>query len=1220
MNLSIGKKIAVGFLLALTALVAISLVSHRNITELNNDAHWVTHTMDVLDGLERTYTGLLEAQGSARDYELLGEASFQVAFKAASDDVNRQIQTLRTLTSDNADQQQRLDKLQSMISNRLEISQKLMDLRQAKAANLDAQTVAIVLEGEKQTEVIHQLILEMEGEERQLLGERQKRAANRVQLTFSTITYGTLLAFLLVAGTGLLITKSITSPLQSLRDGAAKLGSGNYDHRVAVNSQDEVGHLARVFNQMAEQIQARQLTQEEQDWLKTSLGRFGAIFQGQRDLALVCQAILKELASLLDARHSVLYMANPASEAPGLTLGASYACDDPSLKLKPGEGLVGQCLLEKQRILLEEVPADYIKINSVLGQARPAGIIVLPALFEGQVKAVIELASFRRFTAIQLAFLDQLAGSIGVVLNTIEAGARTGELLRLSQALAVSLQQQQTELSEKNQELEAQTDRLRQSEQRLQEQQEELKQANEEMEQTNEELQQANEEMAEKATLLAEQKKEMERTNREIEQAREALEGKARQLALTSKYKSEFLANMSHELRTPLNSLLILSKMLEENTTANLTEKQVQYAQTIRSSGNDLLELINDILDLSKIESGAVEVESDEVRFPELARLVESTFRHMAENKKLGFHVHLDPQLPRSMTTDARRLEQVLKNLLSNAFKFTEKGSVELKVRVATSGWEKTCAPLNEAASVVAFTVTDTGIGIPEDKQQIIFEAFQQAEAGTARKYGGTGLGLSISRELARLLGGSLQVESIPGQGSSFTLYLPATISAGQVQLMLAQRQAGQAEPQPAPNLPRQSENPVPAPAEAEAGPVEDDRENLRPADLVLLIIEDDRNFARVLMEFAREKRFKVVVARNAAQGIALADRFKPAAITLDLHLPDNDGWVVLDRLKHDARTRHIPIHIISVEEERERGLKLGAVSFLQKPVTKETLDNALNETIEFINRPIKALLIVEDDPVQRQSLVELIGNGDVHTNAVGTAAEALTVLETLHFDCLVLDLNLPDLGGTELIREIHKKFGHRSPPVIVYTGKELTRKEETELRMISESIIIKDVRSPERLLDETALFLHRVQTRLPESKRRMIEQVQKKDSVLSGRKVLVVDDDVRNIFAITSALESHQMQVFYAESGQAGIEMLQKHPDTEAVLMDVMMPEMDGYEAIHHIRQIERFKKLPIISVTAKAMKGDREKCLQAGASDYLTKPVDMDQLRSLLRVWLYK
>ena len=1218
MNLSIGKKIAAGFAIALAVLTAIGIVSHRNLAQLNADSQWVTHTLDVLQKLESTYLGVVEAQSSARGYEFLPEATFKQNFANASAEINRGLRALRTLTADNPHQQQRLEKLEPLLASRLETSRKIMDLVHPGAATQDPQIVTMVQEGQKETDEAHRLISEMEDEERQLLGQRQKRAGDSAQSTSSTIIYGTMLAFLLVAGTGLVIARSITSPLRALGDGAARIGEGDYGHRVAVDSKDEVGHLATAFNQMAEQVQKRQLTQEEQDWLKTSLTRFAALLQGQRDPAVVSQSVLKELATLLDAPHLVLYV--PDSTEAGLRLAASYAADNPRPRLKPGEGLVGECFVEKRRIVLDEVPADYIKIGSALGAAKPASIVVLPAVFEGNVKAIIEMAAFHRFTEIQLAFLNQLAENFGVVLTTIEAGVRTEQLLKESTALSRSLQRQQAELNEKNQELEAQTDRLRQSEQRLQEQQAELEQTNEEMEQTNEELNQANAEMEEKATLLAEQKHEVERINREVEHAKKALEDKAGQLTLTSKYKSEFLANMSHELRTPLNSLLILSKMLSENSAGNLTEKQVQYAETIVSSGNDLLELINDILDLSKIESGAVDIHADELAFDMVAQSVESGFRHVAETKKLEFHVTRDPQLPRQMSTDQRRLEQVLKNLLSNAFKFTSHGSVELKIKPASHGWDRDCTTLNQAKSVISFAVVDTGIGIPKDKQQIIFEAFQQADAGTSRKYGGTGLGLSISRELSRLLGGSLQVESVEDQGSTFTLYLPSELPFEFTSALLKERQEGKETQRPRSSVPAPEPVPTIEPIAEDPGAPPDDRANLEPGDQVLLIIEDDRNFARVLMDFARERKFKAVVAREAAQGIALACQLKPAAITLDLRLPDNDGWVVLDRLKHDARTRHIPVHVISVEEERERSLRLGAVSYLQKPVTKESLDEVLSQTIDFIKRPVKTLLIIEDDAVSRESLVELVGNGDVQSTAVGRASEALAALENAHFDCIVLDLGLPDMGRAELIREIHKRFGHRSPPIVVYTGKQLTRQEETELRKISESIIIKDARSPERLLDETALFLHRVQNRLPESKRRMIEQVQKNDSVLSGRKVLVVDDDVRNIFAIASALENYQMQVFYAETGQAGLDQLQAQPGIDAVLMDVMMPGMDGFEAIRRIRQMEQFKKLPIISVTAKAMKGDREKCIEAGASDYITKPVDMDQLRSLLRVWLYR
>jgi signal transduction histidine kinase/DNA-binding response OmpR family regulator/CHASE3 domain sensor protein len=1204
MRLSIGNKIAIGFALGLVALTIISLISYRNINELKADAGWVSHTLEVQQHLEGLNAGVLEAQGSVRGYEFLPENSLRDKFQTASAGIHHELQTIRSLTADNQHQQQRLDELEPMISNRLEISQQVMDARQS--ASNGTETAAMVEAGQKQIDQIRGLIVEMEDEESQLLAERQVKSASASRMTSATISYGTWLAFVMVGGLGVLVARSITRPLRILRDGAVKIGGGDYAHRVEVHSKDEVGELAAVFNQMAGQVQQRQASQEEQDWLKTSLARFAAVFQGQRDPGIVCQTILNELATLLDARHSVLYVSESVAGETVLKLLASYACDQPRAQLKPGDGLVGQCFLDKKRIYLRQVPGDYVKIRSALGQAGPAGIVVQPAVFEDRVKAVLELASFREFTEIQLVFLAQLAESIGIVLNTIEAGQRTEELLKQSQLLSSTLQ--------------SQTERLRESERQLQQQQEELKQSNEELEQSNEELQQSSEEIEEKANLLADQKKEVERTNQEIEQARTALEEKARQLALTSKYKSEFLANMSHELRTPLNSLMILSKMLAENSGSNLSDKQVQYARTIYSSGNDLLELINDILDLSKIESGTVEIEPDEMGFPELTQFVEDTFRHVAENKKLAFQVELDPRLPRTINTDVRRLQQVVKNLLSNSFKFTEKGSVELKINAVTSGWDAQCETLNHIGKAIAFAVKDTGIGIPLEKQQIIFEAFQQADAGTARKFGGTGLGLSISREIARLLGGSLRVESEPEQGSTFTLYLPPEVSAEHVQGLLKRRQDAAVAPKPVSAVPARDEIPAVLPHETGTGAAADDRANLQPGDLVLLIIEDDRNFANVLMEFAREKKFKAVVANTAAQGIVLASQIKPAAITLDIRLPDNDGWMVLDWLKHDPKTRHVPVHIVTVEEERDRSLRLGAVSFLQKPVTKETLEDALTQTIEFINRPVKKLLVVEDDPVQRQNIVDLIGNGDVVATAVGTAGQALAALEESRFDCVVLDLGLPDMRGAQLIGEIQKKHGHRAPPVIIYTSKELTRAEETELRKVSESIIIKDVRSPERLLDETALFLHRVQARLPESKRRMIEQVQKNDSVLSNRKVLVVDDDVRNIFAITSALESYKMQVHYAENGQAGIDMLQKNPDIEAVLMDVMMPEMDGFEAIRRIRQMEPFKKLPIISVTAKAMKGDREKCLQAGASDYITKPVDMDQLRSLLRVWLYR
>ncbi|NOT53596.1 MAG: response regulator [Deltaproteobacteria bacterium] len=743
-----------------------------------------------------------------------------------------------------------------------------------------------------------------------------------------------------------------------------------------------------------------------------------------------------------------------------------------------------------------------------------------------------------------------------------------------------------------------QTRSLRASESHLKEQQEELQQINEELEEKSELLTRHNIEVAQK--------------HQEVEQARQALEEKAEQLALTSKYKSEFLANMSHELRTPLNSLLILSQQLADNPDANLTEKQVRFSQTIHGAGTDLLTLINDILDLAKIESGSVTLEVREVRFSDLHNDLLRTFQPIADNKQVAFTVDLDAQLPRTITTDDTRLQQILKNLLSNAFKFTSHGQVSLRISPATAGWKPEITTLATASRVLSFTIQDTGIGIPADKQKVIFEAFQQADGSTSRRYGGTGLGLTISRELTMLLGGDLSLtSSASGEGSTFTLFLPIAdlgvpISEG-------------AFPHSALTTPRLKapQSPIRTPRLLE---VADDRDTLQPEDRVLLIIEDDANFARILLERAKQVGFKGLVALEGMQGLTFAQQFKPAAITLDLNLPDVNGWVVLDRLKVDSTTRHIPVHIISADAEQERGLQQGAFAYLTKPTSREALEAAFSRIGHFLERRVRHLLVVEDDDAQRQSILELVGNGDVIGTAVGSGGEALTLLDTQSFDCMVLDLRLPDMSGFQLLAEMQRKPHLQTLPVIIYTGKELTHNEERQLQRFTQTIIIKDVRSPERLLDETALFLHRVASNLPEPKRRIIERLHQTDSILAGKKILIVDDDVRNLFALTALLERHQIEVVTVESGVAALQALETTSDIQAVLMDIMMPDMDGYEATRTIRQQPQWRTLPIIALTAKAMKGDREKCIEAGASDYISKPVNNEQLLSLLRVWLYR
>ncbi|WP_284317248.1 response regulator, partial [Methylobacterium gnaphalii] len=988
------------------------------------------------------------------------------------------------------------------------------------------------------------------------------------------------------------LAANLTTQVRAIAEVATAVTKGDLARSISVEASGEVASLKDNINEMIRNLRDTTLKNAEQDWLKTNLAKFTRMLQGERDLATVSNLILSEIASLVSAQRGVFYMVEDEGGEPVLDLTASYAFTERknlSNRYHLRQGLVGQCAFEKKRILLTNVPGDYITIGSALGEAPPLNIIVLPVLFEQEVRAVIELASFNRFSETHQSFLDQLTESIGIVLNTIAANMRTEGLLKQSQLLTGELQSRQEELKKTNDRLELQAASLQQSEDLLKSQRERLQQTNEELE--------------EKARLLEIQKREVEGKNREVSVAKTALEEKAEQLSLTSRYKSQFLANMSHELRTPLNSLLILSKLLSENRDGNLTDKQREFAKTINAAGTDLLSLINDILDLSKIESGTVSLEIGDVALLDLVENLDRTFRQLAEERHLAFVIDVEPGLPRSLRTDSKRLQQVLRNLLSNAFKFTEKGTVSLKIGSAEG------SPLRAGSQWMALSVADTGIGIAEDKQRIIFEAFQQADGTTSRKYGGTGLGLAISREIARLLGGEIVVESRIGSGSTFTLFLPfeppvqvapgrgseVTEGSGTSTLMGRQPNAAMA-------------------LSASA----DDRHAIHPGDHIVLIVEDDAMFASVLLELARERGFKGLIAQDGAGALSLAHRFKPHAITLDIGLPDMDGWALLDLLKNDPRTRHIPIHVISVNDEKKRGLRAGAFGFLEKPVEREGLMRALERSKEFITRPVRNLLLVEDDENQRASITALLSEEDVKIFGVGTASAALEALIGGRFDCAIIDLGLPDIGGSELIEQIRASQGGEELPIIVYTGRELTAAEEQQLRQTASTIILKDTRSSERLLDETALFLHRAIASVPVDEQIVLER--KDVSSLQGCRVILVDDDLRNIFSLTSALEQHGLEVLFAENGQDGIALLKTNPNIDAMLIDIMMPGMDGYETMRMIRAQSAFQSLPLIAVTAKAMKGDREKCLEAGASDYVSKPIDMDQLLAVLRVQLAK
>jgi HAMP domain-containing protein/signal transduction histidine kinase/CheY-like chemotaxis protein len=1081
------------------------------------------------------------------------------------------------------------------------------------------------------------------------------------------------------------LAANLTTQVRAITEVTTAVAAGDLTKKITVEAAGEVAELKDNVNEMIRNLKETTRKNTEQDWLKTNLTKFTQFLQGQKELVPVAKLILSELAPLVNSQHGAFYVATypEGSTEPVMRLLTSYAYRERrgiTNEFRLGEGLVGQCALEKERILIVDVPHDYIRINSGLGEAPPYNIVVLPVVFEGQVKAVVELASFSSFSDIHLTFLDQLTESIGIVLNTIEANMRTGALLSQSQSLTQELQAQQQELTETNHRLEQQARSLQSSEELLKEQQEEL--------------QQTNKELQEKARLLAEQKAEVEQKNREIDFARRAVEEKAEQLALTSKYKSEFLANMSHELRTPLNSMLILSKMLSENRESTLSTKQIEFAETIYSSGADLLALINEILDLSKIESGAMAVEVREVSLARLCDDMERTFRQVANEAGLDFDIACVKNLPDAIHTDSKRLQQVLKNLLSNAFKFTDEGSVSMRIEPVEHAYFES-ETLREADQVIAFTVADTGIGIPADKQRIIFEAFQQADGTMSRAYGGTGLGLSISREIARLLGGEIQLESEPGKGSVFTLFLPATyrasasvneteVDGGSAESTRKHASGGdgatrniwmsagteaqekreeasppmeetkppkgqetettedsdrpesrepsapgdQAEEEEAPDTAEEEDNDsghsrlmssdkvVEAPEES----IDDDRLNIRSGDQVLLIVEDDPRYARILLDTAHDKGFKGVVATHVEMAMQLARRYRPDAITLDIQLPGVHGLVFLDQIKHDPDLRHIPVQIVSVADELPRKRRRGAVSQVLKPSSPEGLSAHFEQIRALMERKDRRLLIVEDDSTQSRSVAELVGGPDLQVEVASSGEEAIESLKNNTFDCAVIDIGLPDIGGIELIGKIRDTPQGKDMPIVVHTGRDLTQEELTVLNEKADAVIVKGVDSFDRLLDETAMFLHRVPTNMPAEKRERIENLRSPDQTLSGRKVLIVDDDIRNIFALTSLLERHKMEVIYAENGRSGIDTLMNNREVDAVLMDVMMPGMDGYETTRTIRRMDDFKDLPIIAVTAKAMKGDREKCIDSGASDYITKPVNVEQLLSLLRVWIHR
>jgi CheY-like chemotaxis protein len=993
--------------------------------------------------------------------------------------------------------------------------------------------------------------------------------------------------------------------------------------RLKVTYKDEIGEVARCFKEMAENLEGKQQleiayhqAQNDQGWLNSHTSKVTQLLRGVNSLEQISQTFISEFTPVLGAHYGVVYIIGDDKKPNRLFKYGTYAgLGDVLTKdyFDIGEGLVGQSALDKKPIFINEVPDQYLSIQSGLGDASPISLMIYPILFEDELLGVVEVASFEAFTALQRQLMNQLTSSLGIVLNNIRRRIDIEELLRESQTMTEELQCQ-------SEELQTQQEELRRSNDHLEEQTVALMKSEELLQNQQEELEQYNTELIAKTRTMEDQMQQLEEKNYQIEQTSTQLEQQAVQLAITSKYKSEFLANMSHELRTPLNSLLILSQLLTENKGENLTEKQIEYAQTIYMSGADLLKMIDEILDLSKVDAGKMEINQEIIRLKDIDGFVQQNYMPLAENGQIALHFQYGDDLPEEIVSDGHRLKQILRNLFTNAFKFTSSGYISFSVnRVPASELPD---HLKKDVEYIALSVKDTGIGIPDDKTDLIFEAFQQVDGTTSRKYGGTGLGLSISRELSSLLGGYIGLESQEGVGSCFTLYLPIELSK---EVLVGRKEvaASNSEPYFTRRVHHVDINSIRnikiKPKRMTNEPIKDDRELIEEQDKVLLIIEDDLKFAEILLEMARGRGFKALLATQGDTGLNLAQQYLPNAIILDIQLPVMDGWSILGALKNSSLTRHIPVHIVSVVDDVKQGLRLGAIAYLQKPSSKDSLEKAFTYIESFTDNSLKHLLIVEDDEIQRNAIVDFIDHDDVSIMVASSGKEALKELRKQKYDCMVLDLMLKDMTGFELLDQIRDDKQLADLPIIIYTGNDLNSEQEKTLRKYAESIIIKDVRSPERLLDETTLFLHRIEANLPEDKREILQKLHNKETLFENKKILLVDDDIRNVFALSSVLESYHMEVVFAENGREALEILGKQSDFDLILMDMMMPEMDGYEAMRQIRRIPELEGLPIIAITAKAMKEDRSKCIEAGASDYVKKPIETEQLLSLMRVWLY-
>lgn len=999
---------------------------------------------------------------------------------------------------------------------------------------------------------------------------------------------------------------------------------------IAGRKQDSVKEINRgleekVADRTAE-ISRQMEEQKRQNWLKTGQTELNLFLSGEKDIETLAGEAIKQICKYTDARIGAIYVINETNQ---YQLSGSYAFkpnDEHKRLVSPGEGLIGQAAVDKTISFITDIPEGYFNVESGTGQSNISALLIYPLVFEKITIGVIEVGYFNEFDQLKKEYIKAVGENIAIAFNTSKVRAQVNKLLKTTQKQATELEAQQEELRQSNEELESQQEELRQANEELQEQTLQLQQSEEELKTQQEEIMQINNELEEKARQLEEKNLAIVHKNSDLEVTKRELEKKAEDLAITSKYKSEFLANMSHELRTPLNSIILLSKLLQDNSDENLNNDQVEFAQIIHNSGNGLLELINEILDLSKIEAGRMDTDIEEVALSTIQYDMETLFSALAKDKKVKYEIKLGKGVPKILKTDKIRVEQVVKNLLSNAFKFTDKnGSVTLDIHIPDKKHQFENPELLHEQGIIAFSVTDTGIGIAEDKQKAVFEAFMQADGSTKRKYGGTGLGLSISREIAGMLGGELQLKSKVGEGSSFTLYIPfeskpVALHHDDTTVPLVEEK--EEDTPKAINDKIDLSQPVSTLEKPEAPTenVPDDQSNLEAGDKKILIVEDDIPFAKLLLQFARERGYRGIVATQGDIGLEYAQKYRPDAILLDNMLPVMDGMTVIDSLKADPELRHIPVHFMSALDRKQLGLKKGALGYLTKPLTKEQILGAFDKMEAFIEKEVKRVLVVDDNQAIQKAITSYLGKEEIECITAQTGDEALDKIAKGMADCVVLDMGLPDISGYDLLEKIKTSEEYGDIPVIIYTGKDLSRQEENKIRNYASAIIIKTANSYKRLLDETKLFLHRVDQKLGKSREPISGKPYQAEKQLHGKTALIVDDDIRNIFALTKVLEAQNMEVVSAGDGIEALAELEKKSDFDVVLMDIMMPNMDGYEAMKEIRKKPKHRNLPIIALTAKAMIGDREKCIKAGASDYISKPLDADKLLSLLRVWLYK